>query len=376
MKSLLKFAALSSIFALGFAGPANATATSNAPANQVVAGAVTQAASSAVASVVSAGVSTAAASVGVGGGALGGGAPGVGGGAPGVGGGAPAQGSDATRALWSIDQTGLAAAAASRGIGLWVQGAYTNAESTFNKGTNNDMRFKGDIWAGSVGADYRVTQRIVLGAAVGYQYVDVNTTFNSGKLKQTGWGVTPYAVFALNQTYFIDVSGGYYWLDNEMMRNSNTARANYDGERWSVGGNLNGAWTINRWQASAAVGYLYVKATDDSFRETGSAAAAAIQASQITKLGQGRLGGSLGYSFGNITPYGMARIEHNFEQPKVSLNSGVGGQPPEARTGYRLGAGLRFNVSSAVSGDVSANTMLGKDDYKEYGVGGTLRIAF
>jgi outer membrane autotransporter protein len=367
MKTVFKFAILSTVGVFGYAGAASATATSNAPANQVVAGAVTQAASSAVASVVSAGVSTAAASVGVGGG--GGGATGA---TPAVGG----QTSDATRALWTIDQTGLASAAAARGIGLWVQGAYTNAESTFNKGTNNDMRFKGDIWAGSVGADYRVTQRIVLGAAVGYQYVDVNTTFNSGKLKQTGWGVTPYAVFALTQNYFIDVSGGYYWLDNEMQRNSNTARANYDGERWSVGGNLNGAWKINNWQAAAAVGYLYVKATDDAFRETGSAAQAAIQASQVTKLGQGRLGGSLGYSLGNITPYGMARVEHNFEQPKVSLNSGVGGQPPEARTGYRIGAGLKFNVSSAVSGDVSANTLLGKDDYKEYGVGGTLRIAF
>ncbi len=372
MKSVFKFAILSTVGVFGYVGAASATATSNAPANQVVAGAVTQAASSAVASVVSAGVSTAAASVGVGGGALGGGGGVAPVGAPAAGG----QTSNATRAMWSIDQTGLAAAAAARGIGLWVQGAYTNAESSFNKGTNNDMRFKGDIWAGSVGADYRVTQRFVLGAAVGYQYVDVNTTFNSGKLKQTGWGVTPYAVFALNQNYFIDVSGGYYWLDNEMMRNSNTARANYDGDRWSVGGNINGAWTINRWQASAAVGYLYVKATDDAFRETGSAAQAGLQASQITKLGQGRIGGSLGYSLGNITPYGMARVEHNFEQPKVSLNSGVGGQPPEARTGYRIGAGLRFNVSSAVSGDVSANTLLGKDDYKEYGVGGTLRIAF
>jgi outer membrane autotransporter protein len=366
MKNLFRISALGLVGAIGFTGLAHANATSNAPANQVAAPAVTQAAASVVASAVSGGTASAAGSIGSGGGVGGGG---------GIGGGAPAQGSGIAP-LWSIGQTGLAAAAASRGIGVWAQGAYTRAESDFNKGANNNLKFKGDIWAGVVGADYRVTPRFVLGAGVGYQNVDIDTTFNSGKLKQTGWGVTPYAVFAINQTYYIDVSGGYWMLENEMSRNSNTAKATYDGTRYNLGANLNGGWSINRWRVTAAAGYLYVNAKDDAFRETGSAAAAAQQASVTTKIGQGRLGGTVGYSFGNVTPYASARVEHNFEQTKVVLNSGAGIQPSANRTGYRVGGGLNFNLSPAVSGNLSANTLLGKEDYKEYGLGGTIRIAF
>lgn len=358
MKNVIRISALGLAGVFAFSGLAHATATSQAPANQVAASAVTQAAASAVASAVAGGTASAASSIGSGGPAIGG---------PSVGSAGP---------LWSIGQTGLAAAAASRGIGLWAQGAYTRAENDFNKGTNNDTRFKGDIWAGVVGADYRLTQRFVVGAGVGYQNVDISTTFNSGKLKQTGWGVTPYAVFAINQTFYIDVSGGYWLLDNEMARNNNTAKANYDGTRWNIGGNLNGGWSIDRWRITGAVGYLYVNAKDDAFRETGSAAAAAQQASVTTKIGQGRLGGTLGYSFGNVTPYASARVEHNFEQPTVRVNSGVGTQPDANRTGYRVGGGLNFNLSPTVSGNLSANTLLGKKDYTEYGFGGTIRVAF
>lgn len=358
MKNSIRISALAMVGAVGFAGLAHATATSQAPANQVAASAVTQAAASAVASAVAGGTASAAASVGTGGPAVG----------------VASVGSSGT--LWSIGQTGLAASAASRGIGLWAQGAYTRAESDFNKGANNDTRFRGDIWAGVVGADYRVTQRLVVGAGVGYQHVDINTTFNAGKLKQTGWGVTPYAVFAINQTFYIDVSGGYWLLDNEMARNNNTARANYDTTRWNLGANLNGGWAINRWRVTGAVGYLYVNAKDDAFRETGSAAQPGRQAAVTTKIGQGRIGGTLGYSLGNVTPYASARVEHNFEQPTVRVNNGTGIQPNANRTGYRVGGGLNFNLNQSVSGNLAANTLLGKKDYTEYGFGGTIRVAF
>ena len=278
--------------------------------------------------------------------------------------------------LWSIGQTGLGAAAAARGINIWAQGAYTRAENTFNAGINNDTRFKGDIWAGSVGVDYRVAPRVVVGLSGGYQNVDIDTTFNAGKLKQTGWGVTPYAVFGLNQNYFIDVSAGYWWLDNEMSRNGNTAKANYDGTRYNLAANLNGGWSVNQWRLTAAVGYLYVSAKDDAFRETGTAAVAAQQSSISTKIGQGRIGGTVGYALGAITPYALARVEHNFEQDSPAINNGVGAQPKYDRTGYRTGVGLRFAPSSTVSGDIGANTVLGKRDQKEYTIGGTIRLAF
>lgn len=357
MKKVFNIATMAAAGVFAVAGMAHANTTSNSGGGVIAGSAVTQSTSSAAAQVASSGTSSAAGSIGSGGGAVGTGTQ-----------------SGALQLLGG--NTGLAAAAASRGIGLWTQGSWTRAESTFNGGTNNDMRFKGDIWVGMVGADYRLTQRFVVGMAGGYQNVDISTTFNAGKLKQTGWGVTPYAVFALNQTYFIDVTAGYWWLENEMNRNSNTAKATYDGKRWNLGANLNGGWSINRWRATAAVGYLYVNAEDDAYRETGSAAQAAVQKATTVRIGQGRIGGTLGYSLGNVTPYAMARVEHNFEQPKVTLNNATGLQPNANRTGYRVGGGLNFNLSPAISGNLGGNYLLGKTDYKEYGVNGTIRVSF
>ncbi len=357
--------------AAGYTAPAQA-AYSTSGAGQIATSATVSTVASLAASTISSGISSSI-SGGIGGGFAPAGPTG-GGFAP-TGGGNLLQGSSA-QPFWSINQTGLAAAAAARGINIWAQGGYTNSKNSFNGGANNDTRFGGDIWVGVVGADYRASSRVTLGVAGGYQLVDIDTTFNSGKIKQTGFGVTPYMAVLLNQNYYLDFSAGYWLLDNEVSRNAGTARASYSGSRWNVGGNLNGNWTRGKWVIGGQVGYQYINAKEDAYTETGSAAAAGNLTSPVVKIGQGRLGATAGYQLGSMTPYGMARIEHNFLQPTLVLNSGVGAQPAANRTGYRLGGGLRFNVSSSVSGDVSANTLYGKTDYKEWGVGGTVRVAF
>lgn len=368
MKKLLSIAAATAAFGFVAIQPASAQYTSSTVATQntVVAAVVAPATATTVSSIVS-GASGAAL-----GGALGGAfAPSV-----------VSAGNTATpvagaaRPLWSIGQTSLAAAAAARGIGVWAQGGYTRSENSFNAGSNNDMRFKGDIWVGLVGADYRINQRVLVGVAGGYQHVDINTTFNSGNYKQFGFGVNPYAAIALNQTFFIDVSGGYWWLDNESSRSSNAVKADYNSTRWSLGANLNAGHAVNNWRLLGQVGYIYTSSKSDAYFERGTGAVATQIAGATVNIGQGRVGGSVGYALGNVTPYAMARVEHNFTQPKITLNSGVGGQPKENRTGYRVGAGLRFNLSPAVSGDISGNYLLGKSDYKEYGGAGTIRVSF
>ncbi|MBI3507184.1 MAG: autotransporter outer membrane beta-barrel domain-containing protein [Proteobacteria bacterium] len=353
------------IFAAGLSGPAQAAYDSAGRAQAVTATTVTTIASTA-ASVIASGIGSSI------GGAIGGGVGPVG--TP-TGGGVTLQGTSA-QPVWSIAQTGMAAAAAARGFNIWAQGGFTHAQSSFNAGTNNDTRFDGDIWVGVVGIDFKMAPRVTVGVAGGYQTVDINTTFNAGKIKQTGFGVTPYMAFVLNQNYYVDVSAGYWLLNNDVSRSGGTARATYTGSRWNMGANLNGNWRRNRWDFGGQVGYLYVNAKDDGYTETGSAAVAGVQTSDAVKIGQGRLGASAGYRMGSITPYGMARIEHNFTQPKTILNNGVGAQPAENRTGYRIGGGMRFNVNSTTSGDVSANTLYGKSAYKEYGVAGTVRVAF
>ncbi len=358
---------------MGHSAFAQSGPASQNPSNSSTAPAVTQAAASAVASALSGGISSAAGSIG-------------------IAGFSPSKGSSSsalatvptpqnagtsTTGAWSLAKTGLSAAADRMGVNVWAQGSYVSPKSTFAPvpGTN-DTRFDGDVYAGLIGVDTKIDGTpVVVGLAGGYQRVDITTAFNRGTLKQDGYGVSPYVVIGLDKNFFIDLSAGYWWLDTDLTRNGGAIKGQTDGTRWNVGGNLNGSWVEDGWVFGAQIGYLYISAKDDAFTESG---ATGVRAGESTvKIGQGRVGGTVGYEVEKgIVPYLGGRVEHNFKNPTVRVNSGVGPQPENDKTGYRPMVGLRLGGDGDVSGDISGNTLLGKSDYEEWGVSGTLRLKF
>ncbi len=277
----------------------------------------------------------------------------------------PGGGANTARADYLM--TGKAAAMNPHGFGLWINGGYTNLDFS---GANS--AFNGDVVNGMVGVDYRINDAITLGVAGGYENTDIDTSFNLGTLKTDGYSVTPYVAVRLGRHFSINASGSYAWLSTDMTRTSGAIQGSYDSTRWMGSVNLLSNWASGKWRFGTLLGYLYIHQDDDAYTETGAAGAGAV-GSATTKIGQGRVGGSIGYDLGKVETYINGRYEYDFTSDGPTLPAGTG---TTGRSGFRLAAGLRFALAPNVSGNLEGSTVQGRDNLDEYGVNGTIRFMF
>lgn len=252
--------------------------------------------------------------------------------------------------------------------------AWASAGWTYLRDTLPSTAYHGNSYNGAVGADVQATDRLILGAALSGEDTELVTTFDSGHLNTTGYGFNPYAVYTLTNNFYVDSLLGFSWLHNDLDRASGGVVANYDSFRWLANVNLNGRFTDGPWQYLPVIGYLYVHQGDDSYTERGSGAGSVP--SQTAIVSQGRLGGKIGYTIGEWTPYVGARWEHNFIQPGITIAAGLpGGSPSTSRDDAYIQVGVNATLSSAWSGGLEFNTMQ-KSDQQTYGLLGNIRYTF
>jgi outer membrane autotransporter protein len=251
----------------------------------------------------------------------------------------------------------------------WASFGWTYLRDTFP-----GIAYHGNSYNGAIGADVQVVDRLILGLALTGEGTDLVTNFNSGHLTTTGAGFNPYAVYTLSDHFYLDALVGWSWLGNDLDRAGGTVTANYDSFRWLGALNLTGRFFDGPWQFLPTIGYLYVHQNDDAYTERGAGATSVPSRTSI--IGQGRLGGKIGYTIGNLTPYVGARWEHNFVQPTVTIAPGIpGGSPSNTREGAFVQVGLNADLKGGFSGGIELNT-LQKSDQETYGVLANLRYAF
>ncbi|HEX9466603.1 MAG TPA: autotransporter outer membrane beta-barrel domain-containing protein [Alphaproteobacteria bacterium] len=252
---------------------------------------------------------------------------------------------------------------------VWFSAGWTNLQNSF-PGT----AYHGNSYNGAVGGDAQIGDRLILGLAVSGEGTILDTTFNAGHLTTTGAGLNPYAVYTLTDHFYVDALVGWSWLTNDLDRSNGAVTASYDSFRWLGNLNLTGRFIEGPWQFLPTVGYLYVHQNDDAYTERGTGAASVPSRTSI--VGQGRLGGKVGYTIDNVTPYVGARWEHNFVQPNVTIAPGVpGGSPSSSREGAFVQVGMNADFKGGFSGGIEFNTMQ-KSDQATYGILGNVRYAF
>ncbi len=266
-------------------------------------------------------------------------------------------------------ETGKAGAMNPRGFGLWFNGAYTSLSNDFTA-----TAYDGDVITGMVGIDYRLNDRLTIGVAGGYETTDLDTTFNLGSYNQDGYSVTPYMVFRISRNFAVNAAGTYSWLSTDVSRTGGAVTGNFDSTRATGAVNLVGNWSAGKWRFGTILGYLYINQDDDGYVESTGAAIA----STTTEIGQGRVGGRIGYNLGKVETYFSGRYEYDFTAPgsQTIVTTGGAVSTPNDRSGFTLAAGLRFQLAPNVSGGLEGTTTQGRDNQDIYGVNGTLRFEF
>ena len=188
------------------------------------------------------------------------------------------------------------------------------------------------------GADYRVNDSFVVGAA--FSYSDTHSDYDSGlgKVKAATTGVVGYGTYYVNEMY-VDALLAYGSVDYDTTRNivipSNnpaaapinaSATANPKGTQWSaaLGVGRNYAMGTATLTPSARLGYIQVKNKAFSEYEPVEGLALAVNERTIkslqTALGA-RVSGVMNTSSGVFGPYASAYWMHEFENGNPSIVS-------------------------------------------------------
>ncbi len=258
--------------------------------------------------------------------------------------------------------TGQSAGDGLEGFGLWAGYSRSDFESTLRVAP-----FDANLDNVLVGMDTMPSDRLLLGVSLGYESVDVATSFNGGGQDVDGFSIAPYAAYLFNDFISADLTIGYAHLETDQNRvdpaNGATLTSDFGADRVFAAANLNGFYALGNVVFGGRIGYLFTAESQDSYRERGGPSVRSVRTRHID-LGQGYIGLDIAYSLGDFEPYALGIYRNDFGRDDGSgaggLPSAVGSTTPDDDDEAQLGLGLRYFGPSGLSGRFEWTTTQGR----------------
>lgn len=266
-----------------------------------------------------------------------------------------------------------------------------------------------DINGLTVGVDYRLSDKLVLGAAVGYTRQDADLDGNRGTLDTSGYSLSAYASYYYANNWYLDsvltwgrnqfdldrqiqysiprVSGGSLLVDQR-------ARASSDGDMQSVSATLGRDFQHLAWSFGPYARLSYAKFGFDRTTETldagpGSGLGMVLETRDIDSL-IGVLGARVSYthsaSWGILIPTANLEWESEFKDDPSLLQARFLNDPsstpimlssdPYDQDFLRLGLGLSMVLTGGKSGFIQYERSIGRDGFDQDNLNLGLRIEF
>jgi outer membrane autotransporter protein len=268
---------------------------------------------------------------------------------------------------------------------------------TKDRSTNEDG-FDFDTLGLTAGADYRFTDGLILGAALGYAGTRVDIDAGGGKLDGESWSLSLYGTFYPTDHFYLEGSATYGWDSYDQERNiaysllgdSRQADARFDGSQYSL---LLGAGydLIRGGTILDMYGRLrYTSASLDDYQERGASGLDLVIQGQDAISFKSILGAQVSRSISTqravLIPQGWVEWEHEFENGDDEVQGYFANDPN--RFGFalptdrletdllRLGVGLGAQFGQGRVAFISYQTALGMQDYSEHNVTAGIRIEF
>jgi hypothetical protein len=279
----------------------------------------------------------------------------------------------------SSGEVGLAGGNTSNGVGLWMQGQFTNTEVD-----SVASAFDGDIVTVMGGVDKKVRGgKVLFGLAAGFESMDIDTTFNTGTVKSDGFIISPYISLRLGKGFSLDGAVGYASLDYDTTRTDPTNLEIFSGSTNADRYFGSAIMKFDRARRKAKGTWVYgLKAGasltaehKDAFTETGANLVnTALVNAQRTHLAQGLFGVSTGFDFGKVEPYVNLTGEFDFAKTDNITVGASQTTPADSDIGLNIGGGINFRFSPKFTGTLSGETILLRDEYEQYS--GTARVRY
>jgi outer membrane autotransporter protein len=170
--------------------------------------------------------------------------------------------------------------------GAWVSGRVVFGEKD---PTTNQIDYDFDTAGITFGLDYRFTDEMVAGVAVGYSNTDAKLGSNNGELDSKGYSVAAYGTWFKGESFYMGGSLGYGSNEYDHLRNvrytidrpdvgseflpdsvfnvDQTLAADYDGSQYSA--SISGGWDFNKdgWTFGPTLRVSYVNVDVDAYDE-------------------------------------------------------------------------------------------------------------
>jgi outer membrane autotransporter protein len=162
--------------------------------------------------------------------------------------------------------------------GIWASGNFSFGGKDSSAA---DQGFNADQWGFTAGVDYRLSDKVVLGAAIGFGQSDIS--FNpsgEGGLDASAWTASGYASAYPADNFYVDGIFNYSRVDYDAERHilyedatgtvDRTARGSTDGSNLSAGLAFGYDFVLGGLTISPNAGFFYIDATVDPFQENGA----------------------------------------------------------------------------------------------------------
>ncbi len=139
-----------------------------------------------------------------------------------------------------------------QGFDAWVEGHYRHFED--DAGGADTFGHFGVVY---VGGDYLVTNSILIGALVQFDWAEETSRLTGSNVSGTGWMAGPYASMRLTPNVFLDGRVAWGQSDNTVDPFGGFYEDGFETDRWLANLNLKGNWMVNSIRVTPGISYTY-----------------------------------------------------------------------------------------------------------------------
>ena len=279
-------------------------------------------------------------------------------------------------------------------LGLWLNG---NGSFGDRDSTANEVGYSYHTGGLTAGADYRITDHLVLGAA--FNYLRTNATFVTalGNVDSSGYGALLYGTYYIGG-FHVDLNGGFTSNNYDITRNivyalgatavSRSASGSTDGQEYNVNLGLGYDFVVSGFTVTPYGRVEYLNLVTESYTESGAQGLDLQVRGQRVQSLLTVLGGQVSYAFsvpfGVLSPYVRAEWRHEYLNGARAITARYVNDPTltniviptdnPSRNYGDLGAGASAQFAKGLSAFLSFDAIVGLSNFTNYQFVGGLRL--
>jgi outer membrane autotransporter protein len=271
-------------------------------------------------------------------------------------------------------------------------GVFVNALGSFGNQdtTARDPGFDFHTVGATVGADYRFTDRFLLGLAGSYLRTNLDLDASAGDTRANGYSLSAYTNYYILEKLYVDgiATFGWNFYDTERHNTAGngTANGNTDGPQVSVSVGSGYDFNVRPLTFTPTVRANYIHVHIDGYHETGAGPSNARIGSQTIESFTTNVGGqamyAIGFSWGVLSPFVRAEWVHEFMGGSRTLTASVGSAVVPVQTDspdrdyLNVGAGVSATLKPGVAAFIDYNAVAGRANFVSHSFTGGMRIGF